>query len=63
MTSAPPPKPGQLISIIVGDHCRGFLFRRRGEFEVFDIDTKSLGIFPDERKAIAALFDRRAHDD
>jgi hypothetical protein len=29
MTAAPP-KPGQLIPIIVGDSCKGFLFRRRG---------------------------------
>jgi hypothetical protein len=55
--SVPPSKPGQLIPIIVGESCRGFLYCRRGEFEAFTIDEKSLGIFPDERKAIAALFD------
>ena len=41
MTSAPSPKPGQLNPIIVGDTCRGFLYR--GEFESFTIDEKSVG--------------------
>jgi hypothetical protein len=57
MASGPSPKPGQLIPIIVGDVCRGFLYRRRGAFEVFDIDEQSRGIFPTEYEAIAALFD------
>ena len=56
MTSAPSPKPGQLIPIIVGDTCRGFLYRRRDEFEVLNIDEKSVGIFSDEKSAIAAIF-------
>jgi hypothetical protein len=56
MASAPSPKPGQLIPIVIGDACRGFLYRRRGAFEAFTIDEKSLGIFPDERSAVAALF-------
>jgi hypothetical protein len=56
MTSAPSPKPGRLIPIIVGDTCRGFLYRRRGKFEAFTIDEKSVGIFPDEKSAIAAIF-------
>jgi hypothetical protein len=55
MTAAPSPKPEQLISVIVGNACRGFLYRRRGEFEVFDIDEKSLGTFGSEREAIGAL--------
>jgi len=55
MTSAPSPKPGQLIPIIVGDTCRGFLYRRRGEFEAFTIDEKSVGTFGNEREAIAAI--------
>jgi hypothetical protein len=57
MTSAPSPKPGQLIPIIIADVCRGFLYRRRGAFEAFTIDEKSIGIFPDEKSAVAALFD------
>jgi hypothetical protein len=55
--TAPSPKPGQLIPIIVGDACRGFLYRRRGEFEAFTIDEKSLGVFPDAKSAVAALFE------
>jgi hypothetical protein len=53
MTSAPLPKPGQLIPIIVGDTCRGFLYR--GEFESFTIDEKSVGTFGNEREAIDAI--------
>ena len=48
-------QPGQLIPIIVGDTCRGFLHRRRDEFEAFTIDEKSVGTFSNEREAIAAL--------
>jgi len=55
MTAAPPPKPGQLIPVIVGDTCRGFLYRRRGEFEAFDIDERSVGTFGNEREAVGAL--------
>jgi hypothetical protein len=59
MTDAPP-KRGQMIPIIVGNSCRGFIFRRRGEFEVFDIHEKSIGTFGDEYAAIAALFDPKS---
>ena len=55
--NASSPKPGQMIPIVVGDVCQGFLYRRRGEFEAFTIDkksvgdVKSVGIFPDEKSA------------
>jgi hypothetical protein len=55
MTAAPSPKPGQLISVIVGQTCKGFLFRRRDEFEAFTADQVSVGTFGSEREAIAAI--------
>jgi len=55
MTAAPSTK-GQLIYVIVGNMCRGFLYRRRDKFEVFDIDLISRGVCPDEQSVIAALF-------
>jgi hypothetical protein len=50
MMAAPSPKIGQMIPIIVGNTCRGFLYHRRYcEFEVFTIDEKSVGTFPYEK--------------
>ena len=56
MTSPPAPKPGQMIPIVVGNACHGFLYRRRGEFEAFTINEVSVGTFPDAKSAVATLF-------
>jgi hypothetical protein len=54
-TSGPVMKP-----VIYADRCLGFILNRgRSGFETFNIDDRSLGIFPDERRAVAALFPRK----
>lgn len=45
-----------LISVLINDRCIGYLIRRgRDGFEAFDSDDRSLGMFADEREAIAAV--------
>jgi hypothetical protein len=51
-TTAPMP------SIYDSRQCRGFLISRgKLGFELFDADQKSLGIYPTQREAVAALPD------
>jgi hypothetical protein len=49
-------KPGSWASVLYQDHCYGFVINRRGGFEAYDIDEHSLGVFPDERAALATIF-------
>ena len=42
----------------VGTRCVGFLLNRgRRGFEAFDADTRSLGIFPDQKAAADAVYE------
>jgi hypothetical protein len=45
-----------LVSVYAGQVCLGFVLAR-GEagFEAFDADEKSLGLFPTQREAAAAI--------
>ena len=45
-----------MLSIFDGRECAGFLLHRGKEgVELFDKEQRSLGIFPTEREAVAAL--------
>jgi hypothetical protein len=45
-----------LLAVYNGRTCCGFLLKRgRDGVEAFDSDERSLGIFPDEHQAAAAL--------
>jgi hypothetical protein len=44
------------VSVIHADSCVGFLLRRFDGFQAFDRDEHSLGVFIDERDAVAAIF-------
>ena len=57
MTAAP---ATPLISIMHNNRCIGFMLRRgRQGIEVFTRETESIGCFPTEREAIAALLNPR----
>jgi hypothetical protein len=48
-----------MVSIYDGQSCLGFVFHRgRAGFEAFDVDQRSLGMFPTQREATAALMER-----
>ena len=44
-----------LLSVYAGQRCLGFLLSRRDGVEAFDIDDRSLGIFPDQKSAADAI--------
>jgi hypothetical protein len=45
-----------LVSVLSGDRCIGFLISRgRDGFEAFNADERSLGIFPTQHAAAAAI--------
>ena len=44
-----------MISVISNRGCVGFVIRRRHEFEGFDRDQKTLGLFDSEHDAIDAI--------
>jgi hypothetical protein len=49
-----------IVSIYDGRQCRGFILARgRLGFELFDCDQRSLGVFPTQREAAAALDEAR----
>jgi hypothetical protein len=53
-------KKSPMAPVVYGDKCRGFVFNRgRDGFEAYDIDEHSLGVFTDERAAVAALFEHK----
>jgi hypothetical protein len=57
MTSTKP--AAAMISVYSGRSCRGFVLARGvSGFEGFDRDEKSLGLFPTEREAVAAILER-----
>ena len=41
-----------MISVVATGGCAGWVLRRRHEFEAFDADQKSLGLFNTEREAL-----------
>jgi hypothetical protein len=50
----------RMVSVYVGRECVGWIFARgRAGFEAFDADQKSLGIYPTQREAAAALPDTK----
>jgi hypothetical protein len=52
----------QGLAVYRGRECIGYLFARgRQGTEAFDIDTKSIGIFPDQKSAADAI-SRAAED-
>ena len=54
MTSIASSSP--LLSVYDGQRCVGFVFARGKEgFEAFDAHTKSLGLFPSQGAAAAAI--------
>jgi hypothetical protein len=55
MTAHPNPP---MLSVYSGRVCCGFLLNRgKTGFEAFDADQRSLGLFPTQREAAAALPD------
>jgi hypothetical protein len=54
----PVPTTG-LLAVYAGQQCIGFLMRRgKAGVEAFDVEDRSLGLFPDQRAAIAAISER-----
>jgi hypothetical protein len=54
MTSVATSSP--MVSVYSGRTCLGFVFcRGRAGFEAFDAEQRSLGIFPPQREAAAAI--------
>jgi hypothetical protein len=50
------PDPMKALSVYVGAQCIGFLLSRgRQGVEAFDAETRSLGLFPDQKRAAAAV--------
>ena len=43
------------FAIVSSTGCAGFILRRRNEFEAFDADEQSLGLFKTEDAAVAAV--------
>jgi hypothetical protein len=43
------------FAIVADGRCCGFVLRRRHEFESFDADEKSLGLFQTEDGAVTAI--------
>jgi hypothetical protein len=43
------------FAIVSSTGCAGFVLRRRHEFEAFDAEEKSLGLFETEDGAVAAV--------
>jgi hypothetical protein len=59
MTAATTSTP-VMKAVIYDNRCFGFVVARgKSGFETFNIDDRSLGIFANEKSAIAALFDDR----
>jgi hypothetical protein len=57
MTAAKPTAP--LVSVYSGSTCIGFVLGRGvSGFEAFDADQRSLGTYPSEREAVAAVLAR-----
>jgi hypothetical protein len=57
MTGAPIPTT-PMVSVYSGRQCVGFILARgKLGFECFDADQKSLGTYPTQRAAVAALPD------
>ena len=52
---APGADVSAMISVISNRGCVGFVIRRRHEFEGFDRDQKTLGLFDSEHDAIDAI--------
>ena len=51
----------RMLSVYAGRTCVGFILARgKTGFEVFTADQKSLGIYPTQREAAAALPDTEA---
>jgi hypothetical protein len=55
------PDPVEMLSIYLpgkggrSTRCVGFILPRRYDFEAFDADTKSIGIFPTMKRAADAI--------
>jgi hypothetical protein len=48
-----------MVSVYDGQRCIGFVFHRgHAGFETFDVDQRSLGMFPTQREATVALMER-----
>jgi hypothetical protein len=58
MTAHPKPTTSPLLSVYSGRTCIGFILARgKLGFEAFNADQRSLGIYPTQREAAAALPD------
>jgi hypothetical protein len=45
-----------MVAVYDGQRCLGHVLGRgKGGFEAFDVDNRSLGIFPSQREAAAAI--------
>jgi hypothetical protein len=44
-----------MISVISTNGCCGFVLKRRHQFEAFDRDQKSIGLFDNQQDAIDAV--------
>lgn len=54
--SAEPPDPSPLLAVYEGQQCLGHLIARgQSGFEAFNVDDVSLGLFPDQTSAVAAI--------
>ena len=52
------PSSTTMVSVFAGTVCRGFLLPRgRLGIELFTADEQSLGFFPTQREAVAALLE------
>jgi hypothetical protein len=55
------PDPFVMQAIHFGEQCLGFIYSRgRFGYEGFDRDTKSIGIFPDQKSAAEAVITEAA---
>jgi hypothetical protein len=43
------------FAIVIDNNCAGFILSRRHEYEAFDCDERSLGLFETEDGAVSAV--------
>jgi hypothetical protein len=54
------PDLARMLAVYSGQQVCGYFFRHQdGEIEVFDIAGISIGLYPDQTRAAAALYQRR----
>ncbi len=59
--STAPSEARALVSIFAGQRCIGFILNRgRDGFEAFDVNDRSLGVFPSVKAAAAAVSEAKS---